>query len=86
MKVSKELEEYIKDLIVNGKRSNSGEDSAGYSNSILMATRAYVMFLGVEQQFAMNFTGQKEELKSKIVQRLEEMEGKDGGREPDPKN
>ena len=79
MKVSKELENYILDIIemVKAVSPVDGENSAGFSNSILMATRAYVMFLGVEQQFAMNFTDPGTKPKMEVV---------DGGGEPDPKN
>jgi hypothetical protein len=56
MQISKELEQYILDIIGKGVKSTNGEDTAGYANAILMATRAWGMHIAVEQAQAVNFT------------------------------
>ena len=57
MKVSKELENYILDIVSKAvKETKDGNDSAGYANAILMATKAYGFFYSLEQAEAVNMT------------------------------
>jgi hypothetical protein len=55
MRISKELEKYMKDIISKGVTATSGDDAAGYANAILMVTRAWGMHIAVEQAQAVNF-------------------------------
>jgi hypothetical protein len=75
MKVSKELESYILDIVSKAvENTKDGEDSAGYANAVMMASKAHAYFLAVEQAQAMNFVGPKP------------MEAKDGKGKPETQN
>lgn len=75
MKVSKELESYILDIVSKAvKNTENGEDCAGYANACMMASKAHAYFLAVEQAQAMNFVGSKP------------MEATDGEGKPETQN